>query len=80
MKWCKGRCGRELSSEYFPADGRGRRGRTCKACLRIRKRVRYGYDRAFRERIKSLHRGWYARNASRERGKQAVRDLALKVA
>jgi hypothetical protein len=46
----------------------------------MRKRKRYGYDRAFRARINSLHREWYARNADRERGKQAVRDFALKVA
>lgn len=80
MKWCKGQCGRELANGQFPIDGRGRFGRTCKACLRIKRRRRYGYDRAFRARIGALHRAWYARNADRERGKQMVRDDARKAA
>ena len=79
QRWCKGRCERELALEHFPRDGRGRYGRTCKVCLRRRKRTRYGYDRAFRERIVALHKDWYARNAVRERAKQQIRDQAKKL-
>lgn len=53
-KWCSGLCGRLLPRSEFYLNGNGNQQGRCKACHRVgmrqRYRMRYKWDKAFRDR------------------------------
>lgn len=78
MRWCSGPCGRELALGEFD------RRAICRACKRIKDRVRlrnkYRHDHSFAARVKARVRARYWAAPEKKRAAVAARALRIKLA